>query len=96
MTKDEAVAFLRARGFHAFEREWAMGETIGVASEPNGTAQGITVYARIVYIARQPNGWVVEELDATPSAHRTAEPKSLEAACADAVSLLSLNKTGAL
>ena len=89
MTKAEAVAFLNARGFHAFEREWVMGETIGVASEPSGTAQGITMYARIVYIARRPNGWVVEELDAVPSSRSTAEPMSLEAACAEAVSLLS-------
>jgi hypothetical protein len=89
MTKAEAVAFLRARSFHAFEREWAMGETIGVASEPDETDQGITVYARIVYIARQANGWVVEELGAMSSTRATTEPKSLEAACAEAVSLLS-------
>lgn len=89
MTKAEAVAFFSARGFHAFEREWVMGETIGVASGPNETPQGITVWTRVVYIVRQPNGWIVEELGARAAAQRTVEPKSLEEACADTVSLLS-------
>jgi hypothetical protein len=89
MTKAEAVAFLMARGVHAFEREWVMGETIGVASGPNETAQGITVWTRIVYIVRKPDGWIVEELDARSAAQRTVEPKGLQEACIDAVSLLS-------
>jgi hypothetical protein len=74
------VAFLSARGFHAFERDWVMGETIGVASELSQTAHGITLHSRIVYIARQPNGWIVAELDAASSTRAAAEPMSLEAA----------------
>jgi len=62
MTKTEVVASLRAQGFHAFERDWALGETIGVASDPSVGSGGITVYRRIVYIVRQGHDWVIEEI----------------------------------
>ena len=56
------MAFLRAAGFHAFVRDWAMGETIGVASHPI-TSEGIEVWQRIVYIAAEEGGWVLHNLD---------------------------------
>jgi hypothetical protein len=49
VTKAEAVAYLTSREFHAFERDWAMGETIGVAAGPTEHG-GITVYRYIVYL----------------------------------------------
>lgn len=60
-TREDAVAFLRASGFHAFARDWAMGETIGVASKPT-TSEGIEVWQRMVYIAAEQGGWVLHNL----------------------------------
>ena len=62
MTKAEAVAYLIGRGFHAFERDWAMGETIGVAAGP-AMGGGITVYRYLVYLVRREEGWIVERLN---------------------------------
>ena len=84
-TRDDAVAFLRASGFHAFVRDWAMGETIGVASHPV-TSEGIEVWQRIVYIAAEPGGWVLH------NARRPGLPPthvvSLREACELAMSAL--------
>jgi hypothetical protein len=77
-TREAAVAFLRERGFHAFLRTWAMGETIGVASRPfkHGEIEG---WERMVYIAASPSGWPLHNLQ------RPAEPpgttSSLRQAC---------------
>ena len=30
--RDDAVEYLQRKGFHAFKRDWIMGETVGVAA----------------------------------------------------------------
>jgi hypothetical protein len=81
----DAVAYLTAEGFHAFARDWVLGETIGVAAEPF-EAGGIQAWRRIVYIAPTGGGWEVHDLS------RQADPPtsavSLEAACHQAINAL--------
>jgi hypothetical protein len=48
-----AVAYLKSRGFHAFERDWAMGETIGVAAGP---IEPLTAVERRRGMSRQSTG----------------------------------------
>ena len=49
-TREQAVSFLRERGFHAFIRDWTMGQTIGVASHPLRHHE-IEGWERMVYVA---------------------------------------------
>lgn len=60
-TTSEAIDFFRASGFHAFEREWAIGKSIGIAADPSEHS-GIRVWRRMVYIAPTDDGWVVHSL----------------------------------
>jgi hypothetical protein len=88
MTCAEAVAYLRARGFHAVERDWTMGQTIGVVTGPINTDVGITVYRRAVYIAPRGDGWVVEEITVGPPDVSEPAVTSLEDACVRAGNIL--------
>ena len=83
------MAYLQSRGLHAFERDWAMGETIGVVAGPMETDVGITVYRRAVYIAPHDEGWIVEEIRGGPPVVNESEVMSLESACARAETILS-------
>jgi hypothetical protein len=60
-SRTEAVSFLRQMGYHAFARDWAMGETIGVAAGPLVAAE-IQGWRRMVYLAPSPTGWVLHDL----------------------------------
>jgi hypothetical protein len=60
-TTSEAIDFFRASGFHAFEREWAIGKSIGIAADPSEQG-GIQVWRRMVYIAPTDHGWVLHNL----------------------------------
>jgi hypothetical protein len=95
MTRAEAVAYLQARGLHAIERDWAMGETIGVFTGPMETDVGITVYRRAVYIAPHAEGWIVEEITGRPPTVGEPAVMSLEDACVRAEAILSTTR-GAL
>ena len=86
MDKQEAIAFLSARGLHAFERDWAMGETIGVATEPMDFGGGITGYRRVVHIVRGDKGWTVVEIVLQRSVE--SEPMPLADACVRAEAVL--------
>ena len=63
-TPVEAIAFLQAAGFHAFEREWVIGKSIGVAADPSEHS-GIQTWRRMVYIAPTDEGWVLHNLRTT-------------------------------
>jgi hypothetical protein len=63
-TPSEAIDFLRASGFHAFEREWVIGKSIGIAADPSEHG-GIQGWRRLVYIARTEQGWVLHNLRTT-------------------------------
>ena len=89
MTKTEAVASLRAHGFHAFEREWTLGETIGVASEPDAAHDGITVHGRVLYLVRRNDLWFVEESHLIPAEPYRSKCMTLDVAVDHARSLLS-------
>jgi hypothetical protein len=85
-TREEAVEYLRARGLHAEKRDWALGETIAVATGKSEAA-GIAVYARAMYIVPKENGWTSFELDRPRPEDQTEV--SLEQACARIVSILT-------
>ena len=90
MTKAEAVAYLASRGFHAFERDWAMGETIGVCADAR-EAHGIIVYRYAVYLVRRGEGWTVvplAPLGTHPQQHEVTV-LTLENACARVEEILS-------
>jgi hypothetical protein len=87
LEKAKAVAFLISRGFHAFERKWAMGETIGVAAHPMDSGLGSPAWRRMVYIARRSAGWIVVDLDRP--APVDSEATGLTGAVAGAESILS-------
>lgn len=89
MTRAEAVAYLQARGLHAVERDWAMGQTIAVFNDPMETDSGITVYRRAVYIAPHAEGWIVEEITGGPPAVTEPAVLRLEDACVRAETILS-------
>ena len=63
-TPSEAIEFFRASGFHAFEREWAIGKSIGIAADPS-EHNGIQVWRCMVYIALTEQGWVLHNLRTT-------------------------------
>jgi hypothetical protein len=86
-TQAEAVAYLKARGLHAVERDWAMGQSILVFTGPQETELAITVYRRAVCIAPQGEGWAVEELESPFS--ETGSITGLADACARAEAILS-------
>lgn len=88
-SRTEAVSFLRKRGYHAFERDWSLGETIGVAAEPS-MAGTIEVWKRVVYLAPSPKGWVLYNLMHPPVS--TSEPVSLHQACLLAIHTLAAEK----
>jgi hypothetical protein len=89
MTRAEAVANLRARGLNAVERDWVMGQTIAVFTEPMETSVGITVYRRALYLVPHADGWFVEELDGRTPAGSEPAVMSLEEACDRAQAILS-------
>lgn len=81
-TRSDAIEFLLAEGFHAFARDWSLGESIGVAAEPF-EHQGITAWRRMVYIAPRNDGWEVYDL--SKPGQLPAPAASLEHACRAAV-----------
>ena len=90
MTKAEAVAYLASRGFPAFERDWAMGKTIGVFADAR-EASGITVYRYAVYLVPRGEGWTVVPL--APLGNHLQQHEvpvlTLENACARVEEILS-------
>jgi hypothetical protein len=86
-TRAEAVAFLKASGFDASERDWALGRTIVVPADPHppdGT--GIVVYERVAYLVPNENDWEVHEFHIVPS--RVTPARSLAEACHVAIAIL--------
>lgn len=56
--REEAVAYLRSFDVFAVERDWSLGETIFVASEPIGEKIDISsFYRRAVYIYPKSCHW---------------------------------------
>ena len=86
-TRSEAVAYLRSRGLHAAERDWALGKTI-FAATGGQDADGIIVYARAMYIVPKAETWTSVELD-RPREDDDVE-MSLQEACARVEQLLAL------
>lgn len=61
-TRSEAVEYLKQRGLHAAERDWALGETVVVATG-GSVHDDITVYERAIYIVPKDGGWTTFDLD---------------------------------
>ncbi len=66
--RKDAVACLNSKGFHAFIRDWVMGETIGVMADelPVGT-DGIQGWRYCVYIHLHDSKWAVSDLSVQTS-----------------------------
>ena len=47
-TRAEAVEYLTNLGFHAKERDWNLGETIGVGAEIQEIIAGVRIFKRSV------------------------------------------------
>jgi hypothetical protein len=87
-TRAEAVDFLRAAGFQAAERDWALGRTVVVPADPKPSPpDGITAYGRMLCLIPNGQKWIVKELHRTPS--RETEVDTLLEACRLAIELLS-------
>lgn len=84
-TPSEAIDFLRASGFHAFEREWAIGKSIGVAADSSEHG-GIQGWRRMVYIAPTEQGWVLHTLRTTAACPTLVG--TLTHACHEAIAAL--------
>ena len=79
-TRSEAVEHLGRCGFHAKERNWALGATVFVATDAS-VAGNITLYARAMYIVpKGRRGWTSFELDRRRPDDDV--PMSLAEACA--------------
>jgi hypothetical protein len=89
MNKKEAIESLRNQGYQAFERDWVLGETIEVASEPDSAEGEITVHRRIAWLVRHQDLWVVEESHLVPAEPYRSEPLKLSAACEHVKKVLS-------
>jgi hypothetical protein len=85
-TASQAIEFFQAAGFHAFEREWVIGKSIGVAADPS-EHHGIQLWRRLVYIASTNDGWVLHN-PRTP-AEGPLLVGSLEQACHEAIAALN-------
>jgi hypothetical protein len=86
-TRSEAVAYLKSRGLHAAERNWALGETV-VAATGGEDVDEIIVYKRAMYIVPKAEAWTSFELD-RPRPDDDVE-MSLQEACARVERLLTL------
>jgi len=62
-SRAEAVAWLKKEGLDAFERDWVMGETIGVAAgKLPENENGIEGWKHMVYIHIESGEWAVSDL----------------------------------
>ncbi len=76
---DEAAALLRARGFDARRRDWAMGRTIAVPWGASDGGMGIVLWERVVWIVEE--GPKVLVVDPRPQVGTIARCASIAAAC---------------
>ena len=62
--RKDAVIYLKNKGLHAFQRDWVMGETVGVCGGqlPDGPA-GIKAWRFCLYIHIHESEWAVSDLD---------------------------------
>lgn len=63
MTRDALVVLLRARGFVAMSRDWAMGETVLVSHDRLSAVNGgITSYSDAPYVRQDHDGrWTMTD-----------------------------------
>ena len=86
-TRAEAVAYLNSLGFHAKERDWSLGETIQVLSEPEQVSPELRIFRRGVYIYACDGLWSIYNGDlAHPQADERRLP--LREACDAATEIL--------
>jgi GTP diphosphokinase / guanosine-3',5'-bis(diphosphate) 3'-diphosphatase len=62
-TRADAVSYLKKRGLHAAERDWALGKTVFVGAGHREYEGGVTGYRRAMYIVPKGNLWSSFELD---------------------------------
>lgn len=58
MTREEAIELIRKNGFHAFERDWSLGASIGLAWGPQNHA-AIRSWTNMLYIYGSDATWRV-------------------------------------
>ena len=87
MTRDEAIAFLKAHGLSAAERTWSMGDTIEVPIGSASIHAGITVHPDVLWLLEDgvPLRWYL--IRVVRQRESRTEFRSLEAACAAALEL---------
>lgn len=87
MTRDEAIAFLNARGVSAAERTWAMGDTIQVLVGPAENHGGITTHRGVFWLVEDgvPAQWSLVRIVRQRESRTKFE--SLADACAAAAEL---------
>ena len=59
MTREEAVEKIQLAGFHAFKRDWRLGETVG-CGKPTADNGELPRYDALVYLFPTSNGWGVQ------------------------------------
>lgn len=58
-TRAEAVAYLNHMGFHAKERDWSLGTTIGIFSGSGQLSPTLKIYRKMVYIYARDELWSI-------------------------------------
>jgi hypothetical protein len=58
-TRVEAIEYLKAAGFYAGERNWSMGETIWIATEPFEGPAGLRLFRRSVCLYPRDGLWSI-------------------------------------
>tara|TARA_B100000614_G_C14160895_1_gene332645 strand:- start:3 stop:308 length:306 start_codon:yes stop_codon:yes gene_type:complete len=90
--RDDAVEYLQRKGFHAFKRDWIMGETVGVAAglQPENNS-GIKCWDHCIYIYKCGDQWAIS--DCANQFCEAATFENLQMATASAVQLMKHKST---
>jgi hypothetical protein len=92
-TRAEAVVYLTSMGFHAQERDWSLGETIAVLSDPVEVIANFRIASRGVYIYARDGLWSIYNGSLThPMADERRMP--LQEACDVAAKILGHDSKG--
>lgn len=81
-TRAEAIKYLQAHGYEAFERDWALGQSIGIPvgrkREEKVGDQTIRIWDGVVYIFPVDEQWAINDLS-TAEISQAKYPSLLEA-----------------
>ncbi|MBD8878860.1 hypothetical protein IHE49_00025 [Rhodanobacter sp. 7MK24] len=61
-TREEAIEWLRKKGFHAAARDWSLGKTVCVGAGPiSNLGSSITAFRHMIYIYPESEQWSISD-----------------------------------